>query len=156
MLPQSEPFVARRPGAHVGASARAPHAPSRPTADFGPLAPLVADPRVTDIFVNGAHDLWVDRGAGLERQVHERFDESELRELAVRLMALGGRHIDEATPVVDTRLGDGIRVHAVLPPLSPRGTLLSIRVPHPSTLSLADLDTAGDGGPALTMTVPGA
>jgi pilus assembly protein CpaF len=58
-------------------------------------------------------------------------------------MALGGRHIDEATPCVDARLHDGIRVHAVLPPVSTRGTLLSIRLPRVRRLSLTDLASAG-------------
>jgi len=98
---------------------------------------------VTDIFVNGAQHVWVDRGDGLSRHPHHLFDETQLRELAVRLLALGDRHIDEASPCVDARLGDGIRVHAVLPPVSPLGTLLSIRLPRARPLSLGELDAAG-------------
>ena len=71
------------------------------------------------------------------------FLETELRDLAVRLVGLGGRHIDEANPCVDTRLHDGIRVHAVLAPISPQGTLLSIRIPHQQPFSLDDLERAG-------------
>ena len=128
------PFVARRPGA---SSRRQPHP------EFGPLAEYLADPAVTDVFVNGAHAVWVDRGGGLERQPAAQLDEAGVRELAVRLVALGGRHIDEATPCVDARLRDGIRVHAVLPPISPRGTLLSIRVPRTTPLTMAGLAAAG-------------
>lgn len=143
------PFVARRPGtAAPTASATRPRA-----ADFGPLAALVADPRVTDVFVNGSDPVWVDRGAGLACEPTLRFSETEARELAVRLVALGGRHIDEATPCVDTRLHDGIRVHAVLPPISPRGTLLSIRMPSARPLSLAELDAAGFFGAVPRSTV---
>jgi pilus assembly protein CpaF len=79
----------------------------------------------------------------MERQAQIRFRESELRALAVRLIALGGRHIDEANPCVDTRLHDGIRIHAVLPPISPSGTLLSIRVPSSTPFSLASLESEG-------------
>ena len=111
--------------------------------EFGVLAAYLADPSVTDVFVNGAHEVWVDRGGGAERQSVPELDETAARELAVRLVALGGRHIDEATPCVDARLHDGIRVHAVLPPLSPGGTLLSIRVPRATTLGLDELDSAG-------------
>jgi pilus assembly protein CpaF len=111
--------------------------------EFGALADYLADPAVTDVFVNGAHDVWVDRGAGPVRQSAAQLDEAGVRELAVRLVALGGRHIDEATPCVDARLHEGIRVHAVLPPVSPRGTLLSIRVPHATPFSLAELTAAG-------------
>lgn len=104
-------------------------------AEFAQLSSLVADPEITDIFVNGPGDVWVDRGAGSERVTDQQFDaeggfdEVAIRALAVRLMDLGGRHIDETTPCVDTRLADGIRIHAILPPVSPRGTLLSIRLP---------------------------
>lgn len=111
--------------------------------EFGALAAYLADPEVTDVFVNGAHEVWVDRGAGPQRQSAPELDEAGVRQLAVRLVALGGRHIDEATPCVDARLNDGIRVHAVLPPISPRGTLLSIRVPHPTPYTVQQLGAAG-------------
>ena len=78
----------------------------------------------------------------MERQ-SVAIDEAEVRELAVRLVALGGRHLDEAAPCVDARLRDGIRVHAVLPPVSPRGSLLSIRVPKATPWSVAGLEAAG-------------
>ncbi len=134
-------FVARRPG--TDASALAPPPKRFSGLDFGPLAPFVADPGVTDILVNGPGDAWVDRGSGLERVPPLGLPEPQLRELAVRLIALGGRHVDEATPCVDTRLSDGIRVHVVLPPISPAGTLLSIRLPRVRRLSLTDLAEAG-------------
>lgn len=79
----------------------------RSAPEFAELAPLVADPSVTDIFVNGPLDVWVDRGEGAERAAALPLDELELRALAVRLVALGGRHIDETTPCVDVRLRDG-------------------------------------------------
>jgi pilus assembly protein CpaF len=112
-------------------------------AEFGPLAPFVADAAVTDVFVNGADAIWVDRGLGAERQPTVTMTEAEVRALAVRLLSMGGRHVDEAAPCVDARLHDGIRVHAVLPPISPRGTLLSIRLPRVRRLTLDDLDHAG-------------
>ncbi len=111
--------------------------------EFGALAPLLADPAVTDVFVNGAGEVWLDRGNGLEMRTPLPFGESELREFAVRLVALGGRHIDEASPCIDVRLHDGIRVHAVLPPISPRGSLLSIRLPRVRRLTVDDLLAAG-------------
>lgn len=141
------PFVARRPGAVAVAV-------SRPgSSAFGPLAALLADPLVTDVFVNGPREVWADRGAGLERQPSLGFGEQELRDFAVRLVALGGRHIDESNPCVDTRIHDGIRVHAVLSPISPQGTLLSIRIPHQNPLSLDDLEAAGffDNVPATVV-----
>jgi pilus assembly protein CpaF len=95
---------------------------------------------VTDLFITGDGSLWSDGGpSGLHRIAEWRADEPETRRLAVDLVARGGRHIDEATPFVDVRLHDGVRVHAVLPPVSTGGTLLSIRIPGRTTLRLAEL-----------------
>ena len=141
LLPEIGHFVARPDGAE-----EPPDHERRRTGvlpEFGQLVPLVADTAATDIFVNGAGGVWVDRGEGLEPVAGVVFAESEARALAVRLLSLGGRHIDEATPCVDARLADGIRVHAVLPPVSPQGTLVSIRLPTVERLSLDDLEAAG-------------
>ena len=140
---ESARFVARRPGAgpDVAVSSIRRTDGGYP-AEFGPLAPLVADPAVTDVFVNGRDAVWVDRGDGLAR-ASIQLDEVELRELAVRLMSIGGRHIDEATPAVDARLGGGIRVHAVLAPISAIGTLLSVRLPRTEFPTLDSLDANG-------------
>jgi pilus assembly protein CpaF len=105
---------------------------------FAELGPFVGDPDVTDVFANGAGAVWVDRGAG-PVATNLVLDEHRLRALAVRLIALGGRHVDEASPLVDVRLDGGIRVHAVLPPISPSGTLLSIRLPSIAQISVDDL-----------------
>ncbi|RFA08365.1 hypothetical protein B7R54_03330 [Subtercola boreus] len=115
---------------------------------LGPLERFVREPEVTDVFVNGPGDLWIDRGSGLVREPGWSCpDEAHLRELAVRLVALGGRHIDEATPCVDVRLHDGLRLHAVLPPVSPRGTLISLRIPRAGFMHLDDLEERGFFGP---------
>jgi pilus assembly protein CpaF len=111
--------------------------------EFGPLAELVADPSVTDVFVNGRDGVWADRGDGAMRVAGLQFDEAELRSLAVHLLSLSGRHIDEAAPSVDARLADGIRVHAVLPPISPAGTLLSLRLPSVDVPNLNSLERSG-------------
>lgn len=108
-----------------------------PLDGFGALGPFVADPRVTDVFANGPGEVWVDRGDGLTRE-EVTLSEATLRGLAVRLVSLGGRHVDEANPCVDVRLFDGIRVHVVLPPISPIGTLLSIRLPADTRLVVTD------------------
>lgn len=111
-------------------------------ADFGRLASLVADPRVTDVFVNGAGTVLVDRGSGAVPS-SVCVDEVQARALAVRLIADAGRHIDEANPCGDGRLADGIRVHAVLPPVSRSGTSISLRLPRPRPPGLGELDDAG-------------
>lgn len=110
---------------------------------LGPLASYAASGPVTDLFVNGDRGLWIDRGTGAEREPSWTAGEPEVRALAVQLIARGGRHVDEATPAVDVRLGRGIRVHAVLPPLSSTGTLVSVRVPRVADFSLAALARAG-------------
>src|SRR5690606_11241731 len=67
----------------------------------------------------------------------------EVRRLGVRLVALGGRHVDDATPCADVRVGDGIRVHVVLPPVARPGPLISIRLPAPEPPTLGELVAAG-------------
>lgn len=128
-------------------------AAGRPEAEFdarafGVLAPLVRDPGVTDVFVNSDGAVWADRGAGAEPVSHLRIPPDEARELAIRLIAAGDRHVDEATPCMDVRLGAGIRVHAALPPVSPGGAVLSIRVPRSIPMSVDELDEAGFFGAA--------
>jgi len=111
---------------------------------FGPLAPYLLRPGVTDLFVTGNGELWTDDPrSGLQLEQDWRADRVLARELAVRLVSAGGRHIDEATPFVDVRLRGGVRVHAVLPPVSTGGALLSIRVPSQAQPRLADLVDAG-------------
>ncbi|WP_083587187.1 TadA family conjugal transfer-associated ATPase [Agrococcus sp. Marseille-P2731] len=109
--------------------------------EFGELAAIVAEPSVTDVFVT-AGQVWVDRGAGAEA-VPLLLDPDRARALAVALVAAGGRHVDEATPCVDVRLHDGIRVYAVLPPIAVGGAQLSIRLPRVAALSLAELEHGG-------------
>ena len=126
-------FVARGTGVPRGV----------PAAEFGPLAAVVAERGVTDVFLNGDGTVWVDRGAGSAVVDGLRVPAAAARELAVRLVALGGRHVDEASPAVDVRLGDGVRVHAVLPPVSSGGALVSVRLPAEVRPALADLEAAG-------------
>lgn len=110
---------------------------------LGPLQELTRDPAVTDIFVNAPDSVWVDRGAGIER-VPVAFDgESQLRALACRLVAAGGRRLDDGSPCVDVRLAGGYRVHAVLPPVSTSGTLLSVRIRRERVFAMGELRTGG-------------
>jgi pilus assembly protein CpaF len=108
-----------------------------------PLAQYLADPEVTDVFVNGIDGLFVDRGRGAERIASWRADAQTVRELAVALVGIGGRHLDDLTPLVDVRWEHGVRVHAVLPPVSCRGAAISIRLPSAERPSLAQLGAGG-------------
>lgn len=137
--------MARRAESLDGVVSRAP---SRVRAELddpalAPLAEHLADPDVTDIFVNGALGLWVDRGGGARPDPAWRAGEDEVRAIATALIARGGRHLDDASPCVDVRLAGGIRVHAVLAPLSVRGTAVSVRVPRIERPSLDDLQALG-------------
>ena len=118
----------------------------------GPLEPLLRDPQVTDVLVNAPDAVWVDRGSGLERTSVRFADDPAVRRLAQRLAAPTGRRLDDAQPWVDARLPGGVRLHAVLPPVAPGGTCLSLRVARPRVFDLAELVDAGsvpDDGAAL-------
>lgn len=109
----------------------------------GRLEPLLREAGVTDVLVNGCGEVWVDRGSGLERAA-VRFDsEADLRRLAQRLAAAAGRRLDDAVPHVDARLPDGVRLHAVIPPVAVDGTLLSLRIPPQRAFWLDDLVQRG-------------
>ncbi|SEK44067.1 pilus assembly protein CpaF [Blastococcus sp. DSM 46786] len=113
-------------------------------AGAGPLEPLLRLPGVTDVLVNGPGEVWLDRGAGLERAAGVRFaDDDAVRRLAVRLAASAGRRLDDAAPWVDVGLPGGTRLHAVLPPVSAGGTCLSLRVLRRCAQALADLEALG-------------
>jgi len=119
-------------------------------AGAGPLEPLLHEDGVTDVLVNGAAEVWVDRGLGLELTDVRFGSERELRRLAVRLAAAAGRRLDDAVPCADVRLPDGVRLHAVLPPVSPGRTCLSLRVPARRALTLDDWSRDGATPPAAS------
>ncbi len=96
------------------------------TTGIGALSPLLSDPSVTDVLVNGG-EVWVDRGEGLIRHPISIGSPAEIRRLAQRLASACGRRLDEACPYVDAHLPDGTRVHAVLPPVATSGPYLSLR-----------------------------
>jgi pilus assembly protein CpaF len=109
----------------------------------GPLEPLLRLDGVTDVLVNGPDQVYVDRGAGLERAEVTFPHDDAVRRLAQRLAAAGGRRLDDATPHVDVRLADGTRFHAVLAPLARPGTVLSLRIPRGRVLTLDELVESG-------------
>jgi pilus assembly protein CpaF len=122
----------------------------------GPLAPLLSDPEVTDVLVNGLQ-VWVDRGSGLERAPIRFADAGEVRRLAQRLVAACGRRLDDGQPYADARLPDGTRLHAVLPPVATNGPYLSLRTFRQRPFTLDDLVEHGTvpaaAAPVLTAVV---
>ena len=109
----------------------------------GPLEPLLRDASVTDVLVNGPDEVWVDRGDGLQRAAVRFADDTAVRRLAQRLAAPTGRRLDDAQPWVDARLAGGVRLHAVLPPIAPAGTCLSLRIARTRVFSLDELVAVG-------------
>lgn len=109
----------------------------------GVLQSLLDDADVTDVVVNGADAVHVDRGHGLERTDLRFPDDAAVRRLAQRLAAQAGRRLDDASPWVDARLPDGTRLHAVLAPLVRPGTAISLRVPARRSFTLEQLVAAG-------------
>ena len=94
---------------------------------LGPLEPLLADPTVSDILVNGFSKVYVERHGKLE-PTNVRFnDDSHVMRIIDRIVTKVGRRIDESTPMVDARLTDGSRVNVIIPPLAIDGPVISIR-----------------------------
>lgn len=94
---------------------------------LGPLEPLLADEKVTDIMVNGPFQVYVERGGKLELSEVKFRDNDHVLNISRRIVAQVGRRVDETTPLVDARLEDGSRVNIIIPPLAIDGASISIR-----------------------------
>jgi pilus assembly protein CpaF len=116
---------------------------------LGPLEPLLADPGVDEVMVNGAGSVHVERAGRIERTGVRFRDEAELMHAVERILAPLGRRVDEASPLCDARLPDGSRVNVVIPPLSLDGPCLTIRRFRRCGFSLRDLVTNATLPPAL-------
>ena len=110
---------------------------------LGPLEPLLSDPLVDEVMVNGPDEVYVERRGRLERTGVAFAGEGELMHAIERILAPLGRRVDEASPLCDARLPDGSRVHVVIPPLSLSGPCLTIRRFRREGFSLRDLVTRG-------------
>ena len=116
---------------------------------IGPLAPLMADPAVTDILVNGSRRVYIERGGRLEPTSVEFQDDDHLVRVIERIAARANRRIDTAQPMADLRLPDGSRVNATLPPVSPDGPTLSIRRFGHHRIRAMELERTGAMSPAM-------
>ena len=94
---------------------------------LGPIEPLLKDPTITDILVNGYNQVFVERFGVLEPSAVRFKDEKHLLRIIQKIVSAVGRRVDESSPMVDARLADGSRVNAIVPPLAIDGSLLSIR-----------------------------
>jgi pilus assembly protein CpaF len=114
----------------------------------GPLEPLLAKPDTTDVMVSGCGQVWVEGSKGLEKADIYFPDEESVRRLAQRLAMLAGRRLDDAQPYVDGWLPETgsarrVRLHAVIPPITPDGTCISLRVLRPAVQGLSALRELG-------------
>src|SRR5579862_5202537 len=94
---------------------------------LGPLEPLLQDPTITDIMVNGAKEVYVERGGMLEETKIMFKDDAHLMHIIDKIVSAIGRRVDESSPMVDARLADGSRVNVIIPPLAIDGPHISIR-----------------------------
>ena len=94
---------------------------------LGPIEPLFRDPTISDILVNGAHEIYIERYGKLSRVPAAFRNDAHLLSVIDRIVSKVGRRVDESSPMVDARLPDGSRVNAIIPPLALDGPVLSIR-----------------------------
>jgi pilus assembly protein CpaF len=123
---------------------------------LGPIEPLLRDPTVCDILVNGAQRVYVERGGKLEETSIRFRDDAHLMRIIERIVSRVGRRIDESNPMVDARLEDGSRVNAIIPPLALDGPSLSIRRFSAESLDHHDLIRLGSMTAELAATLEAA
>src|SRR3954468_7368532 len=126
------------------------------TLGFGPLEPLLKDPTISDILVNGPKKVYVERRGKLEKTDVFFRDNDHLLQIIDRIVSKVGRRVDETSPLCDARLPDGSRVNAVIPPIALDGASLSIRRFGAQPLKLEDLLNYKAFSPEMAMLLEGA
>lgn len=126
------------------------------TFGLGPLEPLLHDPQISDILVNGPKRVYIERFGRLEKTNVIFRDDAHLMQIIDRIVSKIGRRIDESSPTVDARLPDGSRVNAIIPPLALDGPMLSIRRFAVDPLKMKDLLTFGTLTPAMATVIEAA
>jgi pilus assembly protein CpaF len=106
---------------------------------YGPIEPLLRDPTITEVMVNGPKMVYIERRGKLERAAMEFLDEDHVLQIIQRIVSPLGRRIDESSPMVDARLPDGSRVNAIIPPLALNGPTITIRKFSKIPLTVNDL-----------------
>ncbi|MCL6477976.1 MAG: CpaF family protein [Peptococcaceae bacterium] len=110
---------------------------------FGPITPLLNDQSITEVMVNGPHQVYIERRGKLEKTDVCFRDNNHVLHIIEKIVAPVGRRIDESMPMVDARLPDGSRVNAIIPPLSLAGPCITIRKFFRDPLSIGDLISLG-------------
>lgn len=111
--------------------------------ELGPISPLLRDPSVSEVMVNGPLDVYVERNGRLERTDVQFRDDAHVLHIIEKIVAPLGRRIDESSPMVDARLADGSRVNAIIPPLALNGPVLTIRKFSKDPFQVSDLISFG-------------
>lgn len=106
---------------------------------MGPIEPLIRDPEITEIMVNGPEHIFVERDGKIEASSRKFIDDTHVMRIIERIVSPLGRRIDESSPMVDARLKDGSRVNAIIPPLALNGPCLTIRKFSKDPLQVEDL-----------------
>lgn len=114
------------------------------------LTPFISDPQVTDVLVVDGQ-VWVDCGNGVTKTGTSVGGERDTRVLAGQMAAACGKRLDDACPVVDGTLPGGVRLHAVIPPISASGTLISLRSFPEKTLTLGQMEASGSLHPKVAQ-----
>jgi len=122
---------------------------------LGPLEPLLADPTISDILVNGHRQIYVERRGRIERTSARFKDDTHLMRIIEKIVSAVGRRVDETTPMVDARLADGSRVNAIIPPLALDGPMMSIRRFGTDPLGVDDLVAIGALTPEVVQVLSG-
>jgi pilus assembly protein CpaF len=122
---------------------------------LGPLEPLLQDPEVNDILVNGPGDVRVERSGRLDRTLVRFKDDAHLMRIVDKIVSAVGRRVDESNPIVDARLADGSRVNVIVPPLALDGPAMSIRRFSKDPLQATDLVANGTASEELIELLQG-
>lgn len=110
---------------------------------YGPIETLLDDPDITEIMVNGSNSIYYEKSGRLYRFRQHFADNNQVRALIDRILGPLGRRIDESSPMVNARLNSGHRVHAIIPPLSLDGPILTIRKFSEHVITLEEMEGLG-------------
>lgn len=116
---------------------------------LGPIEPLLRDPSIADVLINGPRKIYVERHGKLTLTGLQFRSDAHVLHVAQRIASSIGRRIDESSPMLDARLADGSRVNVIIPPLSLKGPCISIRKFSKSMMDFASFVTQGTVSPAL-------
>lgn len=116
---------------------------------LGPLEPLLQDDTITEIMVNGANDIYVEREGRIQKTSYKFESDEHVMRIVDRIVAPLGRRVDESQPYVDARLPDGSRVNVIIPPLAIHGPTITIRLFSKVPYSMEDLIAFGTLTPEI-------